>query len=414
MRRAPRSVRPNGRLIKDLRMHFGLSQEDLADLAKISDRSVRACESFRPVALETIEQICIAFNRRFGLNLDRSEFVLQSSRTQHLPLAVELLDTLIASGSLKSLGNRWKQNSLWQCEIGTLSESLQIEHRFHALRASLSASERVVLRMGGNEEFAVCYWLGKRVPPIRRTERSLCVGFTALQLADDSIRAVWDYPASSFRDSLNSGPRDFTIEIRPGVVRRYRLTRLYSQVELSEMSSLSVRSIRRAENGGLMNLNSVKRLALVLGVPPVALYACTDTMARDTDMARKAQEYLDRIWNHDDYSVLDTHLTKNFRFHHDNGVATNPRETLERIRAFKKSFSDYDFRFDDTIDFGEFVVCKWNVSMTHSGPWLDMQATNRRVHVRGASWVHVVGDRFGDAWDFWDPKRVYAELQGVE
>jgi hypothetical protein len=39
-----------------------------------------------------------------------------------------------------------------------------------------------------------------------------------------------------------------------------------------------------------------------------------------------------------------------------------------------------------------------------------MAPTGRRVSIRGSSWVVLVGEKFGVAWDFWDPGILFAAL----
>lgn len=61
----------------------------------------------------------------------------------------------------------------------------------------------------------------------------------------------------------------------------------------------------------------------------------------------------------------------------------------ERIVKFTESFGEFDFNVTSALDFDSFVVCKWQVKMTHIGSWLGISPTGVRVTVNGASWVHV-------------------------
>jgi transcriptional regulator with XRE-family HTH domain len=195
------------------------------------------------------------------------------------------------------------------------------------------------------------------------------------------------------------------------LVRAKRLAEAMTQEDLANRSGLSLRLIRMAENGKSISLRSRQLLSRALSLPLSVIENKSPHAVAETVMGRRAKEFLEEIWNHANYDVIDTHLTRRFRFHHEVGIAFDRAEMKMRIQQFRQSFDHFDFEVTSTLDFGSFVVCKWHVQMTHTGTWFDVAPTGVRVAVHGASWVHVVGKQFGDAWDFWNPGLVLARLR---
>ena len=112
--------------------------------------------------------------------------------------------------------------------------------------------------------------------------------------------------------------------------------------------------------------------------------------------------------------MVDELIVPEFAFHSEAGVVRNREEFKARVLKFHESFSDFDFVLEDVSDLGDAVVCRWRVSMTHHGQWVDLPPTGRRVTVHGSSWAQLVGEKFGDAWDYWDPAALYSQLKREE
>jgi transcriptional regulator with XRE-family HTH domain len=200
--------------------------------------------------------------------------------------------------------------------------------------------------------------------------------------------------------------------VRAELIRRHRIAHAWTQRDVAKTSGLSVRLVRKAERGEPIERRSIEALAKALAVPLEALTNVAEDLPppEGRSMGECAQRFLLSIWNEQDFSVIDELLLPEFRFHHDAGTVTNRSEMVERIVAFQSSFSDFDFVVEDTHDHGTFVVCRWHVAMTHSGKWVNLEATGKRVDVYGSTWVQVVHGLFGDAWDFWDTAKLYHEL----
>jgi transcriptional regulator with XRE-family HTH domain len=224
---------------------------------------------------------------------------------------------------------------------------------------------------------------------------------------------------SSESDRPASTSRQRSFAVRGGHLKSLRMAKGWTQAEAARRADLTDRLIRKAESGGPLEVKSITRLAELYGEPdrplnpedllddPADVASGPPPTSSRADMLRR---WFDGLWNNLDLSVVDELIIPEFEFHAETGVVRNRQEMKDRVLKFRESFSDFDFIVDQVADLGEAVVCYWHVHMTHSGPWLDLKPTGRRLTVHGSSWVQMVGDRFGNAWDFWDPGKAYEEL----
>jgi len=195
------------------------------------------------------------------------------------------------------------------------------------------------------------------------------------------------------------------------LLRELRIARGWSQSEAASRADVSDRLIRKAESGGPIQASTITSLACLYDSvanpisPKQILVNDASTILAPPpglDVHAMLTRWFDGLWNQLDLSVIDDLIVPEFAFHAESGVVRNRQEMRERVLEFRKSFSDFDFDVEHVSDLGDAVVCRWSVSMTHSGAWLGILPTGRRVTVHGSSWVQLVGDKFGDAWDFWD------------
>lgn len=206
--------------------------------------------------------------------------------------------------------------------------------------------------------------------------------------------------------------RTRSVQVRGGALCDARRRLGWTQAEAARRSGLSDRLIRTAERGGPIDRQSAETLSKLLAIPLDALLAGRPPGTR-LPMTERAREFLEQIWNFRNFSVIQTHLLPEFTFRHESGVACGRDEMRERIEVFQQAFSDFHFVVEESVEYDDFVVCRWVVDMTHSGPWLDLAPTGKRATVNGSSWVKVVNGMFGDAWDYWDAGRLYETLKAA-
>lgn len=251
-------------------------------------------------------------------------------------------------------------------------------------------------------------------------------GVTSLRVDPDSgaIAEVWEYetprmgslPVAEPGDrGASYGPR-VRRAVRGALARAIRRSRGWTQLDAALNANLSERSVRKVEQGGPVSAATVAALAAALSSPG-AVVTPEDLLQEPIagqpvrpEVVAMTTEWFDRLWHKRDVTVIDELLAERLVFHSESGVVRDREAMKERVRMFHTAFGDFDFRVERVHDLGAEIVCVWRVSMTHHGPWAGLAATGCRVTVEGASWIEVVGQRFRDAWDFWDPAVIQRQL----
>jgi predicted ester cyclase len=75
---------------------------------------------------------------------------------------------------------------------------------------------------------------------------------------------------------------------------------------------------------------------------------------------------------------------------------------IRRIEAVKSAFTDLEPRVDDLLVDGDRLAWQWTITATHSGGFMDMPATNRRVAITGINIVRVENVMIAEGWTYPD------------
>ena len=59
------------------------------------------------------------------------------------------------------------------------------------------------------------------------------------------------------------------------------------------------------------------------------------------------------------------------------------------------------------------VLAQWTLTMQHTGPFLGIEPTGKRITARGMSIQRFVDGKILEAWDNWDQLAVMAQLGAV-
>jgi steroid delta-isomerase-like uncharacterized protein len=128
------------------------------------------------------------------------------------------------------------------------------------------------------------------------------------------------------------------------------------------------------------------------------------------------QRFVEECWNRGNMNLASEFLTDRIQLHdpvfpHLNPGIQNARAFIERCR---KAFPDLKFTIDDTIAERNEVVHHWTLRGTHSGPFLGVQPTNRKITVNGTSIYRLEGAKIAEAYANWNLVTMMAQLEVVE
>jgi steroid delta-isomerase-like uncharacterized protein len=97
-----------------------------------------------------------------------------------------------------------------------------------------------------------------------------------------------------------------------------------------------------------------------------------------------------------------------------NGADVHGPEHFEQFwRTFRGAFSGIKIEIHDTIEEDDKVVARRTMTMTHTGSFLGLQPTNKRVSVNGMSIQRFKNGQIVAGWDNWDQLGLMVHLGAV-
>ena len=447
-----RGVLPNSQFIKQVRFALGWSQEVAAAKAGVSVKLIRKAENDRPIDLQSLA-ILVELYSEAGQKVSLADFALlspdQSENGEDARNAAYLhtwFQQVWVGTNWRTLESLFGDAFLFHCRVGTLQSLDELRKEIESIKAQYVPLNVDIHTQFQRGSLIIGHWravlevVEDIAKPVSKLNSS---GVTTFRVLEGKVFEAWEYwhptpsysnlAARSGRRSKNSYalPKDIGTPLRwKGLaphafllrtkhLRNLRQKLAWTQEEAAQKAKISLRAYRKAEAGQAVNASTVAAIALGLTssqqrVTPDELLVdpsemrYTDRLA--TELGRRVQAWFDAQWNKPNPDLLDSMATPDFVYHMEHGVIRGPQELKERNRLFRQSFGDINMYAEEIYDFGDALAVRWHCEMTHIGPWLDVPATGCRVVIRGSSWVQLVGDKFGDAWDFWDPSVIYSQL----
>jgi len=113
---------------------------------------------------------------------------------------------------------------------------------------------------------------------------------------------------------------------------------------------------------------------------------------------------------------MAAHFHEDFRWMGNAGCGV--KHGLEAFRSnwqlpFRAAFTERDYRTERFIEEGEWVSCFGSIEATHSGRFMGIEPTGKRVTIPYMDFWHVRDDRIADNWVSVDFASVLAQL-GVD
>ena len=104
-----------------------------------------------------------------------------------------------------------------------------------------------------------------------------------------------------------------------------------------------------------------------------------------------------------DTEAIDQHLADNF-VGHDLPAGLNEREGYKKsVSMLAASFSDMTgIEARDMIENGDKVVVRWSITGRHTGEFMGIPATGRRVTVKGIDIFRLAEGKIADLWQEMD------------
>jgi steroid delta-isomerase-like uncharacterized protein len=117
------------------------------------------------------------------------------------------------------------------------------------------------------------------------------------------------------------------------------------------------------------------------------------------------RHWFEQVWNAGRAELIEVHVPAEVEIH---GLELTGQAVIgpAGFRAFydrmRAAFSDIRIELHDVFESGDLAAARWTVHATHSGPGLNVPATNRAVTFTGMTMIRMQGDQIVESWNEWD------------
>ncbi len=136
-------------------------------------------------------------------------------------------------------------------------------------------------------------------------------------------------------------------------------------------------------------------------------------MASNADLIR---QWFEEVWNRGHEATIDAMCSKDAigygQAQHGTAIR-GPQHFKQFWRNFRAGFSNIHVEFHDTVEQGDRVVLRWTMTMLHSGNFLGIPPTNKKITVNGISIQRFANGKIIEAWDQWDQMSLLVQLGAV-
>lgn len=120
------------------------------------------------------------------------------------------------------------------------------------------------------------------------------------------------------------------------------------------------------------------------------------------------------IWNGGRDDLVPTAFAPDYVGHDpDRPNLEGPDEVAASVRAFHAAFPDFSISVDDLLADGDEVVWRYTMGGTHSGPFLGVEATGRRVTTTGITIFRLADGMLREGWINFDALGLLRQLGAV-
>jgi len=119
-------------------------------------------------------------------------------------------------------------------------------------------------------------------------------------------------------------------------------------------------------------------------------------------------------WNEGRVDVLDEVFVPDFLDHHAAPGLKPGREGLKQfVSMFRTSFSDISTTVNDLIAEGDKVAWNWTMRGTHSGEFMGVPATGKKITFSGITIDKFIDGQIGERWSQADFAGLMQQLGGM-
>jgi steroid delta-isomerase-like uncharacterized protein len=112
----------------------------------------------------------------------------------------------------------------------------------------------------------------------------------------------------------------------------------------------------------------------------------------------------EEVWNKRRLELVDEIISPSHALHDPNltDSSVGPDAYKRQVSRFIVGIPDLRFTIEDIVDEKGKLAVAWTISGTHTGEFMGIPATNKKVYVEGITINHVVDGKIMDSYISWD------------
>ena len=112
-----------------------------------------------------------------------------------------------------------------------------------------------------------------------------------------------------------------------------------------------------------------------------------------------ARRWNDEIWNKGNLAAIDELMASNFVWRTAPPGMASDLASFKQYVASLSSFSEIKCVTEDMVAEGDKVAVRWNWSGKHTGEYMGIAPTGKRVTMMGISIIRIAGGKIAEEWD---------------
>lgn len=129
------------------------------------------------------------------------------------------------------------------------------------------------------------------------------------------------------------------------------------------------------------------------------------------DAREIGRRWFEEVWNARRDDAVDELMSADALGHVEGGEVRGPAGFREMRAGFLTALPDVHIEIEDILADGNRAAVRWRAYGTHGGEGFGLAATNRRIDVRGTTWLVVEDGKIVEGWDTWNLNGLIASLQ---
>lgn len=124
-----------------------------------------------------------------------------------------------------------------------------------------------------------------------------------------------------------------------------------------------------------------------------------------------AEEYVDKIWNQKEISVIDRLVHKDVLIHSLLGDFRGTKAMKEVVQAWLKGFPDLLVKNELIISENDLVSIQWSAKGTHRGEFKDRKTTGKTVSYSGVTVYRIKNGQIVEYWAYLDMQHLLGQIE---